>query len=162
MYGYQHRDQAGIAQFERTSIEDRLEFNNTLDLIRYGAAIDPEAPAMSFLPSGDRFTEPEVFSYGRLVERVTQAANLFHDLGLGPTDVVSYLLPNLPQTHYVLWGAEAAGIVNPINPMLEAATIRDICLAADTKVLDFTPEEPGEYRFSCPHDWYEGVMTVRE
>lgn len=32
----------------------------------------------------------------------------------------------------------------------------------DKKVLDFTPEEPGEYRFSCPHDWYEGVMTVRE
>jgi len=31
----------------------------------------------------------------------------------------------------------------------------------DTKVLDFTPEEPGEFRFSCPHDWYEGVMTVR-
>lgn len=33
---------------------------------------------------------------------------------------------------------------------------------SDKKVLDFTPEEPGEYRFSCPHDWYEGVMTVRE
>lgn len=32
----------------------------------------------------------------------------------------------------------------------------------DTKVLNFTPEEPGEYRFSCPHDWYEGVMTVVE
>ncbi|HNS50810.1 MAG TPA: cupredoxin domain-containing protein [Anaerolineae bacterium] len=32
----------------------------------------------------------------------------------------------------------------------------------DKKVLDFTPLEPGEYRFSCPHDWYEGVMTVRE
>jgi hypothetical protein len=32
----------------------------------------------------------------------------------------------------------------------------------DKKVLDFTPQEPGEYRFSCPHDWYEGVMTVRE
>jgi hypothetical protein len=32
---------------------------------------------------------------------------------------------------------------------------------ADKKVLDFTPQEPGEYRFSCPHDWYEGVMAVR-
>jgi hypothetical protein len=32
---------------------------------------------------------------------------------------------------------------------------------ADKKVLDFTPQEPGEYRFSCPHDWYQGVMTVR-
>ena len=31
----------------------------------------------------------------------------------------------------------------------------------DKKVLDFTPQEPGEYRFSCPHDWYEGVMTVQ-
>jgi hypothetical protein len=33
---------------------------------------------------------------------------------------------------------------------------------SDKKVLDFTPEEPGEFRFSCPHDWYEGVMTVLE
>jgi hypothetical protein len=32
----------------------------------------------------------------------------------------------------------------------------------DTKVLEFTPNEPGEFRFSCPHDWYEGVMTVLE
>ncbi|MCL7453707.1 MAG: cupredoxin domain-containing protein [Anaerolineae bacterium] len=32
---------------------------------------------------------------------------------------------------------------------------------SDTKILDFTPQEPGEYRFSCPHDWYEGVMTVQ-
>jgi len=31
----------------------------------------------------------------------------------------------------------------------------------DTKVLEFTPQEPGEFRFSCPHDWYEGVMTVQ-
>ncbi|MFO7696146.1 MAG: cupredoxin domain-containing protein [Anaerolineae bacterium] len=31
----------------------------------------------------------------------------------------------------------------------------------DTKTLDFTPQEPGEFRFSCPHDWYEGVMTVQ-
>ena len=33
---------------------------------------------------------------------------------------------------------------------------------ADKKVFEFTPEEPGDYRYSCPHDWYWGVMTVRE
>jgi hypothetical protein len=32
----------------------------------------------------------------------------------------------------------------------------------DTKVVEFTPREVGEFRFSCPHDWYEGVMTVQE
>jgi hypothetical protein len=32
----------------------------------------------------------------------------------------------------------------------------------DKKVLEFTPEIAGDYRYSCPHDWYWGVMTVRE
>jgi hypothetical protein len=32
----------------------------------------------------------------------------------------------------------------------------------DTQVLEFTPQEPGDYRFRCPHDWYDGVMTVQE
>jgi Cupredoxin-like domain len=46
------------------------------------------------------------------------------------------------------------------GPQREAYLI--LASPADKKVLDFTPQEPGEYRFSCPHDWYEGVMTVRE
>ena len=32
----------------------------------------------------------------------------------------------------------------------------------DKKVLEFTPQTAGEYRYSCPHEWYWGVMTVRE
>jgi hypothetical protein len=32
----------------------------------------------------------------------------------------------------------------------------------DSEVLEFTPQEPGDYRFRCPHDWYEGVMTVQD
>lgn len=32
----------------------------------------------------------------------------------------------------------------------------------DKKVLEFTPQTPGDYRYSCPHEWYWGVMTVRE
>jgi hypothetical protein len=33
---------------------------------------------------------------------------------------------------------------------------------SDKRVLEFTPKTPGEYRYSCPHEWYWGVMTVRE
>jgi fatty-acyl-CoA synthase len=43
----------------------------------------------------------------------------------------------------VLWGGEAAGIVNPINPLLEAKTIAEICRAAGTKVLVALGEVPG-------------------
>jgi hypothetical protein len=31
----------------------------------------------------------------------------------------------------------------------------------DKQVLEFTPQEPGDFKFNCTHDWYEGVMTVR-
>jgi len=75
--------------------------------------------------------------------KLRQTANLLADMGVGPEDVVTYLLPNLPQTHYVLWGGETAGIANPINPMLEAETIREICEAAGTKVLVALGDMPG-------------------
>ncbi len=31
----------------------------------------------------------------------------------------------------------------------------------DKKVIEFTPQESGEFKYSCPHDWYWGVMTVQ-
>jgi fatty-acyl-CoA synthase len=67
---------------------------------------------------------------------------------------VSYLLPGIPQTHYIFWGAEVAGIINPINPLLEPAMLRDILLAANTKVLVSLGEYPGT-------DIWEKVMSIR-
>ena len=76
-----------------------------------------------------------MISYGQLVARVTQAANMFHALGVGASDVVSFLLPLLPQSFFTLFGAEAAGIANPVNPLLETHQIAEILEAAGTKVL---------------------------
>ena len=36
------------------------------------------------------------------------------------------VLPNLPETHFVYWGGEAAGIVAMINPLLETVAIADL------------------------------------
>ena len=98
--------------------------------------------------------QPVQVTYRELMANITRTANLFHDLGVGPQDVVSYLLPNLPQTHYVLWGGEAAGIVNPINPLLEPATIAEICQAAGTKILVALADFPES-------DIWQKVMAIR-
>ena len=34
--------------------------------------------------------------------------------------------------------------------------------ANDKQVLEFTPEQAGEFSFNCPHLIYRGLMTVRE
>lgn len=134
---------ADVEEIEKTPIEQRLTAFNTYDMIKQGAAIDPDAPAISFFMSGETFDSPMQINYRDFLAQITRTANLFYDLGIGPKDVVSYLLPNAPHTHYVLWGGEAAGIVNPINPLLEPSTMREICQAAGTKVLVALGEIPG-------------------
>ncbi|MCG6911522.1 MAG: acyl-CoA synthetase [Deltaproteobacteria bacterium] len=145
---------ADIEMFEETPIQERMTCFNTYETIKQGAAINPEAPAISFIMSGDAYKDPMQVTYREFMQQIHRAANVFHDLGVGSKDVISYLLPNIPQTHYVLWGGEAAGIVNPINPMLKPATIRDICLAANTKIMVALGEFPGS-------DIWEKVMSIK-
>ncbi|MBT4837450.1 MAG: acyl-CoA synthetase [Methylococcales bacterium] len=124
-----------ISQIESTGIDDRLQATNTYDLIQYGASLQPDKIALSFIASGNSYDQPIQLSYQNFLQQINACANLFSSLGTQPTDVISYLLPNLPITHAVLWGAETAGIANPINPLLEADTIKNICIAANTSII---------------------------
>ena len=68
---------------------------------------------------------------------------MFQALGVGSGDVVSLLLPLLPEAFITLFGAEAAGIANPVNPLLEPHQIAEILEAARTSVLVALGPMPG-------------------
>jgi fatty-acyl-CoA synthase len=133
MPGY--RDLTDILLLEQVPLGDQPVPAHTLALLERGAARNPQAQALRFVFSGERPTESVDFTYAQLVQRCYQVANMLHEVGVGPTDVVSYVLPNLPETHFTLWGGQAAGIVNPINPLLEPAHLADILNAVGAKVL---------------------------
>jgi fatty-acyl-CoA synthase len=126
---------ADVAAFESVPYAERIAAASTYEAVKLGAAHDLNAPAIKFLPTASADEAPVVVTYGQLVGRMTQAANMFHALGVGGGDVVSFLLPLLPQSFVTLFGAEAAGIANPVNPLLEAHQIAEILEAAGTKVL---------------------------
>ena len=134
---------AQVRAFEATPYAERIAASSTYDALRLGAARDPEAPAIVFLPQAEPDETPVRISHRQFLGRVTQVANLFSDLGVGPNDVVSFLLPLLPQAFYTLYGAEAVGIANPVNPLLEAGQIAEILRAANTKVLVALGPVPG-------------------
>ncbi|MGC1442470.1 MAG: acyl-CoA synthetase [Burkholderiaceae bacterium] len=127
--------QNDLEQFEQTPYADRIAAQSTYQALQIGAAANPDSPAIQFLPNASPDDNPIIVSHRQLVSRVTQTANLFTELGVGPDDVVSFLLPLLPQSFYVLFGAEAAGIANPINPLLEPHQLIEILNAANTSVL---------------------------
>lgn len=91
--------------------------------------------AVSFQILSKPGSKAETLTWADLHGRVTQAANLFRSLGVGETDVVAYLLPNATETVVTLLGGAVAGIVNPINPMLEAAQIAAILRETGARVL---------------------------
>jgi fatty-acyl-CoA synthase len=116
---------------------------STYEAIQQGAGIKSDKIALQFFLQGSEFYDAVFYTYGDLLGLITQTANMFYDLGIGQDDVVSMILPNLPQAFFTIWGAEAAGIVNPINPMLEPQVMADIMNAARTKLLVTLAPFPG-------------------
>ncbi len=155
MESFKIRNVADIEEIEKTPLSERVPERSTYELIQRGADMGPDSTAISFIMKGEEYDKPQKITYVQLMGKIRQTANLLSDLGLKKTDVVSYILPNLPQVHYVLWGGEAACIANPINPMLEPRTIRDILEAAGTKVLVALGEFPGT-------DIWQKVESIRK
>ncbi|MBL4915911.1 acyl-CoA synthetase [Szabonella alba] len=92
-------------------------------------------PAISFQLMSGPADKSETLSWSELHGKATQAANLFRSLGVGPGDVVAYVLPNCLETAAVMLGGSVAGIVNPVNPLLEADQISAILRETKAKVV---------------------------
>jgi fatty-acyl-CoA synthase len=92
-------------------------------------------PAISYQLLSDPNSKSETVTWADLHGQVTQAANVFRALGVGEKDVVAYILPNALETAITLLGGAVAGIVNPINPLLEAEQISAILRETKAKVV---------------------------
>ena len=92
------------------------------DAISFQLLSDPKAPAVTL-------------TWSEVHEQTTRAANLFRSLGVGEEDVVAFVLPNCIETVAVLLGGAVAGIVNPINPLLEPGQIASILRETGAKVV---------------------------
>jgi len=91
--------------------------------------------ALQFFLQGTAYDKNVSFTYPQLMGKVNATANMFRGLGIKDTDVVTYILPNLPETMFTVYGAETAGIVNAVNPLLDPEHIIDIMNAAGSKIL---------------------------
>jgi fatty-acyl-CoA synthase len=92
-------------------------------------------PAISFQLLSGPDTKKLTLSWAELHAEVTRAANLFRALGVGEKDVVAFIMPNAMETAVTLLGGAVAGIVNPINPLLEPEKIAAILRETNARVV---------------------------
>ena len=95
----------------------------------------PSHNAISYQILSGPKDKAETLTWRDLHGKVTQTANLFRSLGVGEDDVVAYVLPNSNETNLCFIGGAVAGIVNPINPLLEPAQIAAILRETGAKVV---------------------------
>jgi len=105
------------------------------DFISRVTAKHGSRPALTFQIMSGPKDHAVTMTWTEVHARVTQAANLLRRMGVGEKDTVAYLLPNCLETAVVLLAGATAGIVNPINPLLEPEQIGAILRETKAKVL---------------------------
>ncbi|WP_187431547.1 Long-chain-fatty-acid--CoA ligase [Roseobacter fucihabitans] len=95
----------------------------------------PNHNAVSYQIFSGPTDKAETITWADLKTQATQSANMFRALGIGEKDVVAYILPNANETVLALLGGAIAGIVNPINPLLDAEQIGSILRETNAKVV---------------------------
>lgn len=124
-----------VERLEARPLAEALPVQSTYEIFVNSAAAFGDKTALAFLPTADPGVEPIRWSYAQLLTGIHQTANLLHHLGVGPQDAVAVLLPGCLEYHLALWGGEAAGIVQPLNPMLTDEKIAAMMTLARAKVL---------------------------
>ncbi|KAE9625959.1 acyl-CoA synthetase [Parasedimentitalea maritima] len=130
---------AGFA--DRDALEAEMPFGERdLPATLYGllsrtASKFPNNSAVSYQILSGPTDKAETLTWKQVKDKTTQAANLFRSLGIGEKDVVAYILPNCTETILTLLGGAVAGIVNPINPLLEPEQIASILRETKAKVV---------------------------
>lgn len=151
---------ADILAIEHVPLAARQIPATTYEMLAAGTAVAPDAPALSFFARASDYRRPVSWRHRDLLREVHRAANMFRRLGIGRHDVVAFVLPNLPEAHFTIWGGEAAGIVLAINPLLEAAQIAELLRAAGARWLVTLAPTPGTDLWSKAATASEAVPSL--
>ncbi|MDM7932803.1 acyl-CoA synthetase [Tabrizicola sp.] len=114
---------------------DRGEARSMHEYLSRAKAAHGGRPAISYQILSGPTSKSVTLTWAELHAEVTRTANLFRSLGIGQKDVVAFIMPNAPETAITLLGGTVAGIVNPINPLLEAEQISAILRETKAKVV---------------------------
>jgi len=124
-----------VRRLESTPLEDSMNTKSTYEIFVHSAEAFGDKTALRFLKTAEPGDESITWSYNELLKRIHKTANMLHGLGVGPQDAVSILLPGCLEYHLALWGGEAAGIVNPLNPLLSEDSLVELIEASNSRVL---------------------------
>ena len=132
-----------VRAFEQVPYADRIAAESTYDAIKLGSRATPTRRRSSFCPMPILPTRRSWSRTATSSRASRRPPTCFMRSAREKGDVISFMLPLLPDAFVTLFGAEAAGIANPVNPLLEPHQIAEILEAAKTTILVALGPMPG-------------------
>jgi len=138
------RSLADVEEIEKRPLSEHLKvvnFSQRVDLAL--AARDPDDIAVSYIEDGDIARSALLTSFRELRSNIDKTADLLRAHGIKRQDAVAVLLPAVPTSFWTYLGAMSAGIVFPINWMLEASQISRLIREANARAVIALGPTPG-------------------
>jgi len=124
-----------VERIEATPLEQRLPGSTGYEALLSVVNKSPDRIAITALERNAPLGTGHNVTFSELLTQVNKAANMLRSRGLAADESVTHFLPLVPEAFYVMIAAETVGIINPVNPMLEAEHIVDITRSANSRIL---------------------------
>ncbi|KON80191.1 acyl-CoA synthetase [Azoarcus sp. PA01] len=124
-----------VARIAAEPYEHFMRHGSVFEALADAAKQHSERNALTFISVADPAVPARSWTYAQFVTEITRTANLFHKLAAGEEPRIAMLLPPIPEAYFTLWGGETAGVVCPINYLLNAEHIGELIRAARANIL---------------------------
>ena len=129
------RDLKDIESLEKQPYDELVTAKSVYDLFMATAALFPDRPGLTVLPSGNLDDAAHTRSNIELLQEVTRVANMMYDMITREDGAVAIISPTYDQIPATIWGTQTAGIVSSINYLLSPEVIVDLLRAENAEIL---------------------------
>lgn len=151
-----------VVAIESHPYDELVTARNIYDLFQATAHHAGDAKALTVLRSEDPADVAVALTHRQILAQITQAANMFHRLGLAPGQgVAAFLTPTLAELPPLLWGAQVAGAASSINYLLSQQAIFDLLNAEKATLLVIPARQIDEMCWSKAIGALEAVPSLQ-
>lgn len=150
-----------VREIERRPYKEVVTAKNLYDLFLAAAEAVGDSMAMTVLRSENPADIEVAYTHTGFLKKITQAANMFHALGMTPSDgVAAFLTPTFAEMPALLFGAQVAGKASTINYLLSQDTIFEILNAQAATILIIPSKHLDETCWQNAQGVFDKVPTM--
>ena len=124
-----------VRRVEGHSFDAFMAYESAYEALVEVASRHGDRKALTYVLDAQLETPARSWTYDELLDQIRRSANLFHRLAGAEQPRVAMLLPAIPEAYLTLWGAETAGMICPINYLLDEMHIAELIRASGANIL---------------------------